>query len=149
MVVFDKGYNNYRWHKSLTDQGIYWVTRIRGNAKYKVIERRYVKENGAVTSDHIIQYSDKQRNTGNLLPIRRLNLEVGQQAEVRSAWLRFPSFKLEPLSQVYTRLDEFTYRYSSNEGEFVADLTVDEVGFVTDYPGLWEAEKLGPGKHFV
>jgi len=84
----------------------------------------------------------------NLLPIRRLSLEVGHQAEVRSAWLRFPSFKLEPLSQVYTRLDEFTYRYSSNDGEFVADLTVDEVGFVTDYPGLWEAEKLSPGKHF-
>lgn len=77
----------------------------------------------------------------NLLPIRRLNLGVGQQAEVKAAWLRFPSFKLEPLSQVYTRLDEFTYRYSSRGGEFVADLIVDDVGFVTNYPGLWEAER--------
>ena len=76
----------------------------------------------------------------NLLPIRRLSLEVGQEAEVRAAWLRFPSFKLEPLSQVYRRLDEFTYRYSSGGGEFVADLTVNEWGLVTIYPGLWEAE---------
>ena len=76
----------------------------------------------------------------NLLPIRRLNLEVGEHAEVKAAWLRFPSFELEPLSQVYTRLDEFTYRYSSGGGEFVRDLTVNKVGFVTNYPGFWQAE---------
>jgi hypothetical protein len=76
----------------------------------------------------------------NLLPIRRLNLEVGQQAEVKAAWLRFPSFELEPLSQVYERLGEFKYRYSSRGGDFVADLTVNGVGFVTVYPQLWEVE---------
>ena len=77
----------------------------------------------------------------NLLPIRRLGLEIGRQAEVKAAWLRFPSFDLEPLSQVYTRLDEFTYRYSSNDGKFVRDLTVNDAGLVIDYPGLWEVEQ--------
>ena len=77
----------------------------------------------------------------NLLPIRRLNLQVGQHSEVQAAWLRFPSFKLEPLSQVYTRLDESTYRYSSAGGQFVCDLTVNDVGLVTGYPGLWQAEQ--------
>ena len=76
----------------------------------------------------------------NLLPIRRLNLAIGQHAEVSAAWLRFPSFELEPLSQIYTRLDEFTYRYSSAGGTFIRDLTVNDVGFVTDYPGLWRGE---------
>ena len=76
----------------------------------------------------------------NLLPIRRLNLEIGQQAEVKAAWLRFPSFELEPLSQVYERISEFKYRYSSREGNFVAELTVNRVGFVTVYPQLWELE---------
>ncbi|HEU4837211.1 MAG TPA: putative glycolipid-binding domain-containing protein [Pyrinomonadaceae bacterium] len=76
----------------------------------------------------------------NLLPIRRLNLQIGQQAEVKTAWLRFPSFELEPLSQIYERLGEFKYRYSSNEGAFVAELTVNQVGFVTVYPQLWEVE---------
>lgn len=76
----------------------------------------------------------------NLLPIRRLGLEVGQSAEVKAAWLRFPSLELEPFAQVYTRLGEFKYRYSSRDGEFVAELTVNEVGFPTVYPGLWEAE---------
>ena len=76
----------------------------------------------------------------NLLPIRRLNLAVGQQAEVKAAWLRFPSFELEPLAQVYERLGEFKYRYSSRGGAFVAELTVNRSGFVTVYPQLWEVE---------
>jgi hypothetical protein len=76
----------------------------------------------------------------NLLPIRRLNLEVGQETEVRAAWLRFPSFKIEPLVQVYRRIDETTYRYTSGGGEFVTELTVNPVGFVIKYPDFWETE---------
>lgn len=76
----------------------------------------------------------------NLLPIRRLRLAPGEQAEVRAAWLRFPGFHLEPLEQVYRRTGETTYRYESAGGTFMRDLTVDENGFVTLYPGLWQAE---------
>jgi uncharacterized protein len=75
----------------------------------------------------------------NLLPIRRLSLAVGAQAQVRAAWLRFPSFALEPLDQSYRRLDESTYRYESATG-FAADLSVDGVGLVTRYPGFCELE---------
>ena len=77
----------------------------------------------------------------NVLPIRRLNLEVGQHAAVKAAWLRFPTFEFEPLTQIYTRLDRFKYRYASNDGKFVRELTVNEVGLVTDYPGLWQSEE--------
>jgi hypothetical protein len=76
----------------------------------------------------------------NLLPIRRLNLEVGQEAAVRAAWLRFPSFQLEPLDQVYRRLSANTWRYESAGGSFVRELQVNEEGLVTLYPGLWQAE---------
>jgi hypothetical protein len=76
----------------------------------------------------------------NLLPIRRLGLAVGQSAEVRAAWLRFPEFTLEPLPQVYRRTGELTYRYESSGGAFVAHLTVDAVGWVTRYPRFWQAD---------
>ncbi len=72
VVVFDKGYNNYRWHKALTDKGIYWVTRIRGNAKYNVLERREPTNNVNITSDQVIKYSSKQRNGDQLYPVRRI-----------------------------------------------------------------------------
>jgi hypothetical protein len=77
----------------------------------------------------------------NLLPIRRLGMEIGQEMEVRAAWLRFPSFRLEPLVQVYRRMDETRYRYESGGGSFVAELGVNREGFVTYYPNIWEAEE--------
>lgn len=76
----------------------------------------------------------------NLLPIRRLDLAVGQAADVKAAWLRFPSFELEPLSQQYQRLEENIYRYESAGGQFVAELKVNGSGFVIDYPSLWQVE---------
>lgn len=79
----------------------------------------------------------------NLFPIRRLNLEVGQEAAVRAAWLRFPSFHLEPLEQVYRRTGATTYRYESAGGRFVRDIEVNEAGLVTLYPDLWRAEEGG------
>ena len=78
----------------------------------------------------------------NLLPIRRLNLEIGGVADVRAAWLRFPSFALEPFDQRYSRRGPTTYRYVSASG-FQADLEVNEVGFATRYAGIWEADALG------
>ena len=76
----------------------------------------------------------------NILPIRRLNLEIGQSAAVTAAWLRFPSFELEPLHQVYRRVSDDTYQYESNGGKFTAELRVNSIGLVTSYPGIWEEE---------
>lgn len=74
----------------------------------------------------------------NLLPIRRLGLAVGEEAEVRAAWLRFPDFVMEPLLQVYRRTGDRAYHYESGGGEFVSELEVDEAGFVIRYGGLFE-----------
>lgn len=76
----------------------------------------------------------------NLLPIRRLNLNPGEKARVRAAWLRFPSFTLEPLEQSYHRIAAATYRYESAGGRFVAELETDEFGVVTRYPNVWQIE---------
>ncbi|HUP45511.1 MAG TPA: putative glycolipid-binding domain-containing protein [Thermoanaerobaculia bacterium] len=75
----------------------------------------------------------------NLLPIRRLQLGVGQSAAVRAAWLRFPSFELEVLEQTYSRVERDLYRYESAGGRFTAELRVNEAGFPVDYAGVWRA----------
>ncbi len=80
----------------------------------------------------------------NLLPIRRLELAIGQAAAVRAAWLRFPSFILEPLEQTYRHTGGATYRYESAGGRFVADLEVNAAGLVTLYPGVWQIEAAIP-----
>ncbi|PPD26316.1 MAG: IS4 family transposase [Methylomonas sp.] len=55
IVAFDKGYVDYGWYKSLTDKGVFFVTRLRPNSIYEVIERRDVVRGQGVTSDQIIQ----------------------------------------------------------------------------------------------
>jgi hypothetical protein len=77
----------------------------------------------------------------NLLPIRRLGLAVGADAQVRAAWLRFPSFAVEPLDQYYPRSERMAYRYESSDEALVADLRVNAAGFVVDYPPFWVLEE--------
>jgi len=76
----------------------------------------------------------------NLLPIRRLSLAIGAQANVTAAWLPFPSLVFEPLLQLYRRDSATGYRYESSGGRVARVLTVNAVGFVTEYPGLWQME---------
>lgn len=82
----------------------------------------------------------------NTLPIRRLGLDIGDSALVRSAWLRFPELRLEPLDQTYTRETERSFRYRAivDDEPFVARLDVDAFGRVLRYEGLWEAELAAP-----
>ena len=82
----------------------------------------------------------------NLLPVRRLALAVGDEAAVRAAWVRFPELTLEVLEQTYRRTAAREYEYESAGGAFRRTLAVSGAGFVTRYPGLWEAEGLG-GDH--
>lgn len=75
----------------------------------------------------------------NLLPIRRLNLKIGQEVEVRAAWLRFPDLDLQPLVQRFRRESERRYFYDSDIG-FSTQLEVNSDGFVVNYPPLWMEE---------
>jgi len=72
VLVFDKGYADYSGHNQLTDQGIFWVTRIRSNAKYRVIERHEVNKSQGVTSDQIIEYTSIRSSKNNLRAVRRV-----------------------------------------------------------------------------
>lgn len=73
----------------------------------------------------------------NTLPIRRLALDVGESASVIAAWVQFPELTIQPLSQRYTRISSDKYHYESNTG-FAADIGVDDLGLITNYPGGWE-----------
>jgi hypothetical protein len=73
----------------------------------------------------------------NTLPIRRLGLDVGEEAEIRVAWLVWPELGVRPVLQRYARLAKDRYRYTQDD--FEAELTVDEHGLVLEYEGHWHA----------
>ncbi len=56
IVVFDRGYIDYQWFVELTRQGVYWVTRLKDNADYLVVERRPVPAGGKVLADEVISF---------------------------------------------------------------------------------------------
>ncbi len=71
----------------------------------------------------------------NTLPLRRLELSVGESHEVTAAWVKFPELDLEPLPQRYTRTGETRYRYESGTAfaDFSAELEVDDAALITKY----------------
>ncbi|MCJ8010895.1 putative glycolipid-binding domain-containing protein [Paenibacillus sp. KQZ6P-2] len=76
----------------------------------------------------------------NWLPIRRLQLQNGESAELTAAWVRFPEFDVLPLKQTYTRLGEHEYEYRSVSG-YTARLSTDAEGIVREYEGEWTEGK--------
>jgi hypothetical protein len=68
IVVFDKGFISYPWFRTLGAKSIFFVTRLKRNAAYKLLERRPVNRKTGVTSDHIIEVA----NRGKPLRLRRI-----------------------------------------------------------------------------
>jgi hypothetical protein len=76
----------------------------------------------------------------NLFQLRRVALEVGQDAHVPVAWLDVPDGTLTPHHQRYERRTAEVYWYEAPRFDYFALLHVGAAGFVEKYPNLWEAE---------
>src|SRR5438128_2207351 len=54
VIVVDRGYTDYQWFVDLGRQGVFFVSRLKDNAVYEVIEKRPVPENRNVIRDEVI-----------------------------------------------------------------------------------------------
>src|SRR3954452_1066411 len=76
----------------------------------------------------------------NALPVHRLDLAVGEEAEAPAAYVRAVDLSVERLEQQYVRLADVSgrerYRYSAPSFDFECELVYDEHGLVVDYPGI-------------
>jgi hypothetical protein len=54
ILVFDRGYTDYEWFANLIQQGVYFVTRLKENADYGVVEELAVPQRRGVRSDRVI-----------------------------------------------------------------------------------------------
>lgn len=71
IVDFDRGYTDYAWYKQLNECGNFFVTRLKRNARYRVLERRSVKTEQNLTCDQTIELtSSKGRICA--IPLRRV-----------------------------------------------------------------------------
>lgn len=72
IVVFDKGYTEYRWFKALNDSGIFFVTRIRQNAIWRVVARRRVDRSAGLVCDQTIELTGVKPQKLGLPMLRRI-----------------------------------------------------------------------------
>ena len=73
----------------------------------------------------------------NALAVRRLGLAIGQAAEIRCAWVKFPALSVEPSLQRYQRIGEHDYRYTNVASGFTALVAVDALGLPVVYESIW------------
>jgi hypothetical protein len=57
IVAFDRAYNDYKLFAKWTGRGVYFVTRVKTNADYEVVETRCTPERSNILSDEIIRFS--------------------------------------------------------------------------------------------
>jgi hypothetical protein len=69
IVAMDRGYNDYKLFASWTENGIYFVTRMKDNADYTVVDWRTIPITGDVLSDQLIRFNGyyAQKNCPHIL----------------------------------------------------------------------------------
>jgi hypothetical protein len=80
----------------------------------------------------------------NTLPIRRLGLDVGESAQIHTAWLRYPEMSFVSATQTYSRVSDRIWRYQSGQADYELEVTE---GVVCRYGDLWwgSVQAASPG----
>lgn len=78
ILVFDRGYLDFTWFASLSTSKVWFVTRLKDNTAYEVVETRPVPQRGGVVSDELIVLTSPASATKYPaeLPLRRVAVET-------------------------------------------------------------------------
>jgi len=72
IVVCDKGYDDYSWYTALTQQGVYFISRQKRGALYRVVERRAVNKSQGLICDQTIELTGLKSRKEHLARLRRI-----------------------------------------------------------------------------
>jgi hypothetical protein len=74
ILAIDRGYIDYAWFRELTQEEVYFVTRMKGNAVYEVKEELQVPQNSNVVRDQIIYFPRLRRAGEEPVLFRRVEI---------------------------------------------------------------------------
>ena len=81
VAIFDRGYTDFAWYKSLDDKGVFFVTRMKQNAIYKVVGREDVSRFNHIRSCQILKlkgFYSQQKYPSKLRRIRSKDPKTGK-----------------------------------------------------------------------
>ena len=62
LLAIDRGYLDYGWFADLSQQGVYFVTRMKDNADYMVLEDRELPRRKGLLRDQVICFYQQARD---------------------------------------------------------------------------------------
>ena len=74
IVVDDRGYNDYRLFANWTDTGVFFVTRMKSNALYEVVQTHTLPPNMNILSDETIRFTGPGAAGKCPHPLRRIEM---------------------------------------------------------------------------
>lgn len=101
IVALDRGYVDFGQFRAWTDQGVFFVTRMKDNCVYSVDKVRPLPENGHVLSDEIVRLTGTGMEEKYPEPLRRItaeNPETGENIVLLTNHLRFAA---STISEIY------------------------------------------------
>jgi putative transposase len=81
VAVFDRGYTDFEWYHALDEKGVFFVTRLKKNSHYKVVERRPTDHLENIYSDQTIElkgFYSKRKFPKRLRRIRSKDPKTGK-----------------------------------------------------------------------
>lgn len=72
IVTMDRAYNDYRLFASWTEDDIYFVTRLKHNADYEVVQNFAVPQNRNIISDQLIKFTGQKARKHCSHPMRKI-----------------------------------------------------------------------------
>jgi len=83
ILAVDRGYNDYEWFRELTEEEVYFVTRMKEKAVYEVKEELQVPQNSNVVSDQLICFPRLAREGEEPVLFRRVEIwDAEKQASI-------------------------------------------------------------------
>lgn len=83
IVTMDRGYTDYSLYAYWTAQKVFFVTRLKDNASYEVIEDRQLPVNRNILSDELIKFTGYKARKNCPIPLRRIVLwDAENQKEI-------------------------------------------------------------------
>ena len=81
ILAIDRGYNDYEWFRELTQEEVYFVTRMKEKAVYEVKEELQVPQNSNVVRDQIICFPRLAREGEDPVLFRRVEIMDKEKQE--------------------------------------------------------------------
>jgi Domain of unknown function (DUF4372)/Transposase DDE domain len=101
IVALDRGYTDYVLYARWTKEGVFFVTRQKGNADYTIVEERVVPEHRNIKKDQIIRFNGYRSKKNFPYPLRRIEVWDEEKKESIILLTNHLTFGSTTISAIY------------------------------------------------